>query len=139
MNYGAIGAVIGHEMTHGFDNNGRRFDEDGRQRDWWSMETSQAFTTHAQCFITQYGKIHDPFADLNVNGALTLGENIADNGGLKESWFAYQAHQQTKASQTLPAFKYSADQLFFISFARVSFNTKTHILIITLTLINFNL
>ena len=81
MNYGSIGAIIGHEMTHGFDNNGRRFDLHGEMKNWWTLKTQTEFNHKAQCMVTQYGSAIEPTTHLHVNGQLTLGENIADNGG----------------------------------------------------------
>lgn len=119
MNYGSIGAIIGHEMTHGFDNNGRRFDLHGEMKNWWTLKTQTEFNHKAQCMVTQYGSAIEPTTHLHVNGQLTLGENIADNGGVKESWNAYKNHiKNVGAAQTLPGLKYNADQLFFISYAR---------------------
>jgi len=88
-NYGAIGAVIGHEITHGFDDQGSRFDADGNVRDWWTEHDRAEFDRRAQVVVDQYGayKIHD---DLSVNGELTLGENIADIGGLTIAYAALE-------------------------------------------------
>lgn len=81
MNYGSIGAIIGHEMTHGFDNNGRRFDLHGEMKNWWTLKTQIEFNHKAQCMVSQYSAAVEPTTQLHVNGQLTLGENIADNGG----------------------------------------------------------
>src|SRR5215831_1048945 len=74
-NYGAIGAVIGHEMGHGFDNEGRKFDPTGKLRDWWSADAAKSFTTRTDALVAQYNGFF-PWPDLHVNGKLTLGENI---------------------------------------------------------------
>lgn len=108
-------------MTHGFDNNGRRFDLHGEMKNWWTLKTQTEFSHKSQCMVKQYSAAIEPTTKLHVNGALTLGENIADNGGVKEAFNAYKNYAASAgASQTLPGLKYNADQLFFISYARVS-------------------
>ena len=82
VNYGAIGSVIGHELTHGFDDQGRQFDAQGNLRDWWTPEDANAFTQRADCLVEQYDS-YVPVDDVHLNGKLTLGENTADNGGLR--------------------------------------------------------
>ena len=89
MNYGAIGSVIGHEITHGFDDTGRQFDSDGNLNNWWEMETFKEYLNKTQCIIKQYGNYKEEDLNINLNGILTQGENIADNGGIKESYRAY--------------------------------------------------
>ena len=109
-NYGATGATIGHEITHGFDDEGRQFDENGNLNDWWSPEATQSFGAKAQCLEKQYDqyRVADGVA---VQGKLTLGENIADLGGLKIAMRAY-----TKASSTNPT---AQDyQRFFVAYAQ---------------------
>jgi len=88
INYGHVGSVIGHELTHGFDDSGRRFDALGNMVDWWSVEDSKAFEERKDCMVHEYDnfKVGD---NLHVNGALTVGENIADNGGLRLSYLAF--------------------------------------------------
>ena len=94
VNFGAIGAVIGHEMTHGFDDQGRQFDPQGNLRDWWTPEDQKAFTERAQCIVDEYSNFiavkddKDSKNDVHVNGKLTLGENTADNGGLRIAYMA---------------------------------------------------
>ena len=84
VNYGAIGMVIGHEMTHGFDNHGRQFDKDGNLRDWWTKDDSKLFDERAAILIDQYNH-YEVLDSAFVNGKLTLGENIADLGGAYHS------------------------------------------------------
>ncbi|CAH1130598.1 unnamed protein product [Ceutorhynchus assimilis] len=118
MNYGAIGFVIGHEITHGFDDQGRQFDKDGNLVDWWQPETKSAFVEKAQCIIDQYGNYSVPELNLNLNGVNTQGENIADNGGLKEAYLAYQKWSHKNGYEAmLPGLMYNPNQMFWISAA----------------------
>jgi putative endopeptidase len=113
-NFGAIVAVIGHEATHGFDDEGRRFDADGNLRDWWTAEDGKAFEERAQCIVNEY----DNFVavdDVHVNGKLTLGENAADNGGLRVAYMALK--KAIKDDQAVKGF--TPDQRFFIGWAQV--------------------
>nr|XP_050867273.1 neprilysin-4-like isoform X1 [Vespula vulgaris]XP_050867274.1 neprilysin-4-like isoform X1 [Vespula vulgaris] len=153
INYGAMGAIMGHELTHGFDDQGRRYDENGNLRQWWSDETLQHYHEKVECIIKQYSSYHLPELGNNftvsnilvenipkcakaywliykdeellmifqVNGITTQGENIADNGGIRE---AYRAYQRLKArnshQQALPGLsEYTHEQLFFLGFAQV--------------------
>lgn len=84
LNYGGIGVVIGHEITHGFDDKGRQFDKHGNLKQWWNNVTIDKFRDQAQCIIDQYSEYKLPGIDLFINGRMTQGENIADNGGLKQ-------------------------------------------------------
>ncbi|KAF9995231.1 hypothetical protein BGZ80_003531, partial [Entomortierella chlamydospora] len=98
LNYGGIGVVAGHELTHAFDNEGRLFDAHGKLSNWWSNATLDEFNQRSQCFIDQYGNftVTDPQGRENhVNGKLTLGENLADNGGLKKAFDAWQARYKS--------------------------------------------
>ena len=88
VNYGAVGAVIGHELTHGFDDQGRKFDPEGNLRDWWTSADAKAFEERASCVADQYSS-YTVAGDTNINGRLTLGENTADNGGLRLALMAY--------------------------------------------------
>jgi putative endopeptidase len=95
VNYGAIGAVIGHEMTHGFDDQGRRFDAEGNMREWWTKEDAKQFNQRTKLLIDQYNKFV-AIDDVHINGELTLGENIADFGGLSVSLHAYKMSLEGK-------------------------------------------
>lgn len=119
MNYAAIGFVIGHEITHGFDDMGNQFDVDGNLRRWWDNDTLQSYTERANCMIEQYSRFTDPEVNLQLNGVNTQGENIADNGGLKQAYHAYQKWVQKHGDErVLPGLNYTANQLFWISAAQ---------------------
>ena len=116
VNYGGIGAVIGHEMTHGFDDEGRQYDPQGNLTDWWTPECTTRFKERAQAIIKQFGA-YVAIDDLHINGELTQGENIADLGGVK---IAYAALQKALAGQPRPAIGgYTPEQRFFLSWATV--------------------
>ncbi len=116
VNYGAIGGVIGHEMGHGFDDQGAKSDAHGVLRDWWSQADVDAFKALTQGLVVQYGAF-EPLPEVKVNGALTLGENIGDNGGLQ---VAYHAYRLSLAGAGAPEIEgVSADQRFFLSWAQV--------------------
>jgi len=127
MNYGAIGTVIGHEITHGFDDQGREYDADGNIRSWWTKIALDQFEDRTKCFVKQYSNF--AFDGQNENGQRTLSENIADNGGLKLSYRAYEQHKAKSIGLNenlrLPGLPYSQDQLFFISFAYSWCNLET--------------
>lgn len=117
INYGGIGMVIGHEMTHGFDNMGRQFDKDGNLRDWWTKEDSKAFEEHTKLLVDQYNK-YEVLDSTYVNGKLTLGENIADLGGITVALNAYKISLQGKeAPQPIDGF--TNYQRFFLSYAQI--------------------
>ncbi|HTS88945.1 MAG TPA: M13 family metallopeptidase [Gemmatimonadales bacterium] len=116
MNYGAIGAVIGHEISHSFDNLGANFDADGRLRNWWTPEDLAHFTAATALLARQYDQ-YRPFPDLAVNGKLTLSENIADLAGLTAAYDAYRASLGGKEAP--PVAGWSGDQQFFLSFEQV--------------------
>jgi len=121
MNYGAIGWVIGHEITHGFDDQGRQFDEEGNLVDWWHPETKKRYLKKAQCIISQYGNYTIKALDnMQLNGINTQGENIADNGGIKEAYRAYNSWvSRNGAEPRLPGLNYTPRQLFWVSAANV--------------------
>ena len=116
VNYGAIGGVIGHEFTHGFDDQGRRSDGDGNLRDWWTEQDAAQFQQRAQLMVDQYSAFN-PIDDLHLQGALGLGENIADLGGLTVSYKAYQNSLQGNSANIIDGF--SAEQRFFMGWAQV--------------------
>ena len=117
VNYGAIGAVIGHEMGHGFDDQGRRFDETGVIRDWWTETADQNFKKRSGRLVTQYNA-YSPLEGMHINGELTLGENIGDLGGMEMAYAAYQKHlKETGGAPVLDGF--TGDQRFFMSWAQV--------------------
>ena len=116
VNYGAIGSVIGHELTHGFDDEGRRFDAKGNLRDWWTDADAKAFDQRADCLVQQYGQ-YSPVDDVKLNGKLTLGENTADNGGLR---LAYMALMDKLAGKEPPPIDgFNAAQRFFLGWGQV--------------------
>jgi endothelin-converting enzyme/putative endopeptidase len=115
-NYGAIGAVIGHEMGHGFDNQGRKFDPKGKLRDWWSPEAAKSFTTRTDALVAQYNGFK-PFSDLALNGKLTLGENIGDLSGVEASYAAYKKYT-AKHGEPPVIDGLTGDQRFFIAYAQ---------------------
>ncbi|XP_037123843.1 endothelin-converting enzyme-like 1 [Syngnathus acus] len=117
LNYGGIGAIIGHELTHGYDDWGGQYDRHGNLQQWWTEESYRKFQKKAECIV----KLYDNFTVYNqrVNGRLTLGENIADMGGLKLSYYAYQKWvREHGPERPLPGLKYTHEQLFFIAFAQ---------------------
>ncbi|CAN8016247.1 unnamed protein product [Ixodes persulcatus] len=113
LNMGAIGMVIGHEITHGFDDGGNEFDADGQLRNWWTESAQKHFLERAQCFIEQYGNVTVKEVNLTLNGINTQGENIADNSGLKAAYLAFKKFNDT--DQVLPGLNLTGDQLFFLS------------------------
>ncbi|XP_045841007.1 membrane metallo-endopeptidase-like 1 [Meles meles] len=121
LNFGGIGMVIGHEITHGFDDNGRNFDKNGNMLDWWSNFSAQHFRKQAECMVRQYGNYSWDLANnQNVNGFSTLGENIADNGGVRQAYKAYLKWMaEGGKDRQLPGLELSYTQLFFINYAQV--------------------
>ena len=115
-NYGAIGAVIGHETSHGFDDQGRHFDADGKLRDWWTAEDGKAFVARADRLVKQYDG-YEPLKGEHVNGRLTLGENIADLTGVDMALQAYHYALHGKKAPIIAG--WTGDQRFFLSYARV--------------------
>ena len=116
FNYGAIGVVIGHEMTHGFDDQGRNYDKNGNMIDWWTASDAENFNKRAQVCVDFFSAIK-VLPDLNANGKLTLGENIADHGGLQVSYNAYK--NATKDAPLKEIDGLTADQRFFLAYAGV--------------------
>ena len=116
VNFGAIGAVIGHELTHGFDDQGAQFDADGNLRDWWTPKDEAQFKEKEQCFVNEY----DSFVavdDVHVRGKLTLGENTADNGGLRIAHMALLDVLATTPQKPVEGF--TDDQRFFIGWGQI--------------------
>ncbi len=116
INYGAIGAVIGHEITHGFDDQGRRSDGEGNLRDWWTAEDAEQFSARAQRMVEQYNA-YEPIEGMNINGALALGENIADLGGLRVAYRAYQLSLEGRSAPVIDG--YSGSQRFFLGYGQI--------------------
>jgi putative endopeptidase len=117
-NYGDMGSTVGHELTHGFDDQGRQFDKDGNLRDWWTKEDEDKFNARADCEVKQYDAI-EAVPGVHLNGKLTLGENLADLGGLWLAWIAWldraeTAHIDMKATTD----GYTPDQRFWIAYAQ---------------------
>jgi len=127
MNYGAIGFVVGHEITHGFDDQGSQKDGDGNLVDWWEPESKKRYLEKAQCIIDQYGNytVEVDGETLNVNGVTTQGENIADNGGIKETFRAYERVVRKYGPEPiLPGLGFSQRQLMWLSGASVWCNVR---------------
>ena len=119
VNYGAIGAVIGHEIGHGFDDQGRRFDEQGRIRDWWTATADERFSQRAQQLGAQYDA-YEPLPGMFINGQLTMGENIGDLGGLQMAYAAYHRYLDENVGGEAPVLDgLTGDQRFFLSWAQV--------------------
>lgn len=138
MNYGSIGSIIGHELTHCIDSMGLKSSSHTHEHDghvhthdvqltnnkWrWTDEATEEFQTRAQCMVEQYGEVRDEQIDELLDGKQTLMENIADNGGLKEAYAAFQLNLKRNtedSNQVLPGLNFTAEQLFFVSHAKVS-------------------
>ncbi|XP_062554630.1 neprilysin-4-like [Armigeres subalbatus] len=118
LNYGALGETVGHEITHGFDNSGRFYDKYGDEKHWWSNDTILEYDKRAQCLVDLYSSYYVPEAKAFINGTLTLGENIADHGGLREALRAYRMHVARNGPEAvLPGFEdFTHKQLLFISY-----------------------
>jgi membrane metallo-endopeptidase-like protein 1 len=120
MNYGGIGVVIGHEITHGFDDRGRLYDKLGNIRQWWDNATIVKFEEKAQCIEDQYSNYVLDQISMRINGRSTKGENIADNGGLKQAYRAYKKYEKFHPiPQQLPGVNLTQDQLFFLNYAQI--------------------
>jgi len=118
VNFGSIGAVIGHELTHGFDDQGRKFDPQGNLRDWWTEQDGKEFEKRASCVAEEYGNFV-PVDDLKLNGKLTLGENTADNGGARIALMALENMIQQSGKKPEEIDGYTPEQRYFLGFARV--------------------
>ncbi|MBQ9451508.1 MAG: M13 family metallopeptidase [Bacteroidales bacterium] len=116
VNYGAIGVVIGHEMTHGFDDQGSLFDKDGNMNNWWTDEDRAAFVEKTKVLANQFSEV-EVVPGVKANGELTLGENIADHGGVSVAWTAF--HNAIGDQVPAPIDGFTADQRFFLGYARV--------------------
>uniref|UniRef100_A0A0K0EV78 Phosphate-regulating neutral endopeptidase (inferred by orthology to a human protein) n=1 Tax=Strongyloides venezuelensis TaxID=75913 RepID=A0A0K0EV78_STRVS len=120
MNFGGIGVVIGHEITHGFDDRGRLYDSVGNIRQWWDNTTIKRFEEKAQCIEEQYSNYVLDQISMRINGRSTKGENIADNGGLKQAYRAYKRYESKHTPpQRLPGVNLTHDQLFFLNYAQI--------------------
>jgi putative endopeptidase len=116
VNYGAIGSVVGHELTHGFDDQGRKFDPQGNLKDWWTPADAQEFEKRAQCFIDQYTAF-TPLDGVHLNGKLTLGENTADNGGVRLAFMSLMDALKEKPQPKIDG--YTPEQRFFLGWGQV--------------------
>ncbi|XP_076831918.1 endothelin-converting enzyme 2b isoform X3 [Brachyhypopomus gauderio] len=124
LNFGGIGVVMGHELTHAFDDQGREYDKDGNLRPWWQNSSVDAFKNRTECMVDQYTQY--TINGEHINGKQTLGENIADNGGLKAAYHAYRSWVRTNGEEKrLPALNMTNDQLFFVGFAQVWCSVRT--------------
>jgi predicted metalloendopeptidase len=121
VNFGGIGVVIGHEYTHGFDDQGSKFDAEGNLANWWTEEDRKAFDERTACFVKEYEAfvpVRDPVnGDVHLNGRLTLGENTADNGGLRVAYMALQRALAGQPRERIDGF--TPEQRFFLGFANV--------------------
>jgi endothelin-converting enzyme/putative endopeptidase len=122
MNYGAIGAVIGHELTHGFDDSGRKFDAEGQLREWWEPQVAERFEERAQCVEELYSG-YEVEPGVHVQGDLTLGENIADIGGLKQAYAAFKRwegrHGAPQMDAKMGESGLTPEQVLFVAFGQV--------------------
>lgn len=118
LNYGAIGVVIGHEMTHGFDDQGRQFDKDGNLRNWWAEADAEAFNKLADVLVAQFDSVVvDKATNTHANGRFTLGENIADQGGLRVAMTAYKNSRKNNPAEVIDGF--TPEQRFYLAYANV--------------------
>src|SRR5690349_18562019 len=115
INYGAIGAVIGHELTHGFDDEGRQFDARGNLRDWWTKQDAVEFGKRTACIVRQYSS-YTVVDDVKINGRLTLGEDVADLGGAALAYMAWKT--MSAGREGAPRDGYTPPQRFFIGMAQ---------------------
>src|SRR6266852_5219892 len=118
VNFGGIGAVIGHELSHGFDDQGRKFDAAGNLENWWTPEDAKAFEERASCIADEYsGFVAVKNPDLKVNGRLTLGENTADNGGLRIAHMALESSLAGKEKKAIDGF--TPEQRLFLAYGQI--------------------
>lgn len=122
VNLGAVGSMIGHELTHGFDDQGRQFDAGGNMRDWWTPEDAKEFADRSSCFVDQYSS-YTTVGDTKLNGKLTLGENIADNGGVRLSLAALAALSGDSPRREIDGF--TPEQRFFLAFSQIACENRT--------------
>lgn len=119
VNFGAIGMVIGHEISHGFDDQGSRFDGTGKLKNWWTDQARSEFESRAQKLVQQFNNFK-PLPDAHVNGQLTLGENIGDSGGVSVAWSGWQQYAKTHYGSDVPVLDgFSGDQRFFLGYAQL--------------------
>ncbi|XP_048397949.1 endothelin-converting enzyme 2-like isoform X2 [Stegostoma tigrinum] len=124
LNFGGIGVVMGHELTHAFDDQGREYDKDGNLQPWWQNSSVETFKNKTECMVNQYNQYS--VNGEHINGKQTLGENIADNGGLKAAYHAYKTWvKQNGEEKLLPAVDLTNHQLFFVGFAQVWCSVRT--------------
>lgn len=119
LNYGSIGFVIGHEVSHGFDTKGITIDHKGNVVDWWKKETKEKYFENVQCIIDQYNNYTEPSTGIKLNGTLTQLDDISDHNGIVIAYRAYQKWvQRNGPEQRLPGLKFTPNQIFWISFAQ---------------------
>lgn len=124
MNYGSIGAVIGHEMSHGFDDEGRKYDASGRLTTWWSPKSAAAYEAKTKCFVDLYNSYKPRQISMHVKGNLTLGENLADTNGVKVAFHAFKNSRRNnsnisaRAPNLILAEELTNHQLFFVAYAQ---------------------
>ena len=124
MNYGAIGMVLGHELSHGFDDQGRKYDKTGRLTSWWTPSSAKKFESKAKCFVDLYNGYKPRSVDIYVKGNLTLGENLADTSGVKTAFRAFKSAAKNnsdpnaRAPNPVLAPELTNHQLFFVSYAQ---------------------
>jgi endothelin-converting enzyme/putative endopeptidase len=116
VNFGGVGAVVGHELTHGFDDEGRQFDAEGNLKDWWTPEDAKEFEKRAECFVKEYSNF-EPIPGVHLNGKLTLGENTADNGGLRLAFMALMDSLKDKSPSKIDG--YTPQQRLFLGWGQI--------------------
>ncbi|XP_021353180.1 endothelin-converting enzyme homolog isoform X2 [Mizuhopecten yessoensis] len=130
FNFGTVGMIIGHELTHGFDNSGRKFDLNGNLHNWWTNSSIDGFKRRAGCMVKQYSSYEVEHLGIHIRGETTLGENIADNGGIKTAYHAYRKWRNSHPDDELqyPGLDLDDDQLFYVGFSQLwcSFYTPAY-------------